>query len=252
MAGDDPALAVERAVDWAAAVNGAFGFFTGLIARRITGFRAHRDGAFGAPSQGRAGGGGAQGAAPLLWCFSRGLRHEYGVPYLYGFEALGLCASDLMIIETANTGETLWALEEGIRSGVPMLVAGVLDDIELTPARRLALAAARHGVPCLVLSDARSPPSAATASRWRVGAAPSGPNELEEMCRFRRPDGRGLRLPGPRRFSVALERYRAAPAVAGEDMHLVEWRNEAVCFDLVAAVSDRPVTASARRAGRGG
>lgn len=238
--------------DWAAAANGALGFFVCLIARRLAGFRADQKDALGTASQGCVDGLGSAGRTPLLWCSSRAIRGEYGLPYIHGLEALGVRPSDLMIVETANTAETLWVLEEGMRSRAPVLVAGILDDIGLTPARRLALAAERYGVPCLVLSDARSPPAAATASRWRVGSSSSGDNELEIARQARNPRGQALRLPGAHRFCVALERYRPAPVMAGRDMHLVEWRHEAVCFDLVSAVSDRPFAASAGQAGAPG
>jgi protein ImuA len=227
--------------DWAAATNGAFGFFTALIARRIAGYveAAKASGAMAVAS-------GASGLAGgermrILWCFSRAARAEYGLPYIHGLEAIGLKWDEVVIAETANEAETLWALEEGIRSGAPALVAGVVDDIPLTPARRLALAAEARGVPCLVLTDARAPPAAATATRWRVGAAASGCSELEMTRR----NGEPLRLPGPRRFAVALERCRREPGMVGSLMHLLEWRHEAVCFDLVAAVPHRPAAAGA-------
>ena len=227
--------------DWAAAANGAFGFFTALIARRIAGYVEAAK-----TSGGMAVASGASGLASgermrVLWCFSRAARAEYGLPYIHGLEAIGLKRDEVVIAETANEAETLWALEEGIRSGASALVAGVVDDIPLTPARRLALAAEARGVPCLVLTDARAPPAAATATRWRVGAAASGCNELEMTRR----NGRPLRLPGPRRFAVALERCRREPGMVGSPMHLLEWRHEAVCFDLVAAVPHRSAAARA-------
>ena len=229
--------------DWAAASNGAFGFFAALIARRIAGYKEAVK-ASGGMAASSGGGGFVEGKrARVLWCFSRAVRAEYGLPYIHGLEAIGLQRDEVVIAETVNAAETLWALEEGIRSGAPALVAGVVDDIPSTPARRLALAAERHGVPCLVLTDARAPPAAATATRWRAGAAASGFNELETTGR----GGRAIASPGPRRFAVALERCRREPRMVGSPMHLLEWRHEAVCFDLVAALPHRPLAARAAR-----
>jgi hypothetical protein len=227
--------------DWAAGWAAALAFATALMARRVEGLRLAAHGERGS---------GEPGSAGLLWCFSRSRCAEHGLPYVHGLEAFGLSPGQVMIAEAGNEAEVLWALEEGLRSGAPTLVAGFVDDLALTPARRLALAAQKHGVPCLILTDPRAPPAAATASRWRVGPAPSGPHPLAAGQQGEgRKRGRVPSLPGPRRFALTLERYRQAPIRAGSRIHFVEWRHEAVCFDLVAAVSDRP--AAARQAGTG-
>lgn len=239
--------ACGRQGDWAAATSAAFAFFAALIARRLAGVKQ-------SPGCGHAMAGGLGGheVGGVLWCFSRAVLGEYGRPYIHGLEALGLAPDEVMIAETGNTGETLWALEEGMRSRAPVLVGGIVDEIGLTPARRLALGAKRHGVPCLILSDARSPPVAAAASRWRVGAAPGGCNELEGGCQARGGRRTKLRLLGARRFAVALERYRRAPMMADGEVHLLEWRDEAVCFDLVSEVPDRSVRERSVREGASG
>ncbi len=75
----------------------------------------------------------------------------------------------LLIVETAKPTETLWAMEEGLKSHALGAVIGCLQEVALTPARRLSLAAKAYATPCLLVTDARSPSAGATASRWRIG-----------------------------------------------------------------------------------
>ncbi|MFY0611975.1 MAG: hypothetical protein JXQ99_10655 [Hyphomicrobiaceae bacterium] len=178
---------------------------------------------------------------PILWCMSRSARAEHGKLYSHGLRPFGLTPADVLIVETGNPQETLWVLEEALKSESLALVVGLIDDVALTPARRLALATQKHHTPCLLLTHPRMPPIAATATRWRVAAAPGAPHPLSmphrmAASRTRQMHFKGL---GARRLAVMLERYRAAPAQVTGQAHIMEWSDESVCLRLVADVSDR-------------
>lgn len=199
---------------------------------------------------------------PILWCMPRNAKAEHGRLYSRGLRRFGLTPADVLIVETGNPQETLWVLEEGLKSESLALVAGLIDDVALTPARRLALAAQKHHTPCLLLTHPRMPPIGATATRWRVAAAPGAPHVLSAsrtagashtmgashaagvshtasaMCTTRTPHVHFNGL-GARRLALTLERYRAAPAHLTGRERIMEWSDEAVCLRLVADVSDR-------------
>lgn len=169
---------------------------------------------------------GQRGAPRILWCSSAPGAHETGFLYGRGLAGLGLDPGAFLVVETAREKETLWAIEEGLRSGVLALVIGVLADVALTPARRLSLAAEEYRTPCLLLTDARSPSTGATATRWRVSPAPSSPDAFD------------ARAPGAHRYEVSLERCRQAPPDPGAPL-LLEWPDEARGFHMVADVAGR-------------
>lgn len=185
---------------------------------------------------------------PILWCVPRGAKSEHGALYGHGLRCYGLTCADVLIVETANPQDTLWVLEEGLKSKSLSMVVCLIDDVALTPARRLALAAQKHRTPCLLLTHPRMPPVAATATRWRVGAAPGASHPLNmnnlgsEIGRHgldssrRSPRFHGI---GARRFGLTLERYRAAPVHVTGRESVVEWSDEAFCLSMVADVSDR-------------
>ncbi|MCL4767303.1 MAG: hypothetical protein KJZ80_13815 [Hyphomicrobiaceae bacterium] len=174
---------------------------------------------------------------PILCCRPAALASELGGLYGPGLCTLDLAPDRLVIVEAANAADTLWAVEEGLRSGSLALVLGVLDAVALTPARRLALAAAAHRSPCLLLTHPRAEATAATATRWRVGPAPSAPHPLDEQA------------PGAPRFMVDLERCRAQPLSAATASFSLEWCDEALCFRLAPGMADRADAAC--RSGRG-
>lgn len=212
-----PALR-EPGVSWAATWAAAFVFSLTLGIRRS------------AMNSGRARG-------PILFCRPAALSNELGGLYGRGLETLGLAPDRLVIVETANAADTLWVMEEGLRSESLALVVGLLHTVALTPARRLALAAAAHRSPCLLLTHPRAEATAATATRWRVGPAPSAPHPFDQHA------------PGAPRFTADLERCRAQPLSVETASFSLEWCDEALCFRLASGVADR--TDAARRSGRG-
>jgi protein ImuA len=178
-------------------------------------------------------------ATPILWCWPSALAREQGLPYGPGLARWGLEPSAFLFVETARAADALWAMEEGLRSQGTALVIGVFDEVALTPARRLSLAAAEQHAPCLLVTDARTPATGSTATRWRVGARASGPHPFNPSA------------PGAPRYAVALERCRygadhwTAPAVS----LLLEWSDETHRFRVAPAVAHR---AHAPRASRRG
>ncbi len=108
-------------------------------------------------------------AKTILFCATLDTMREVGRLYGPGLKELGVAPQQLLIVETAKPAETLWAMEEGLKSQALGAVIGCLQEVVLTPARRLSLAAKAHATPCLFVTDARSPSAGATASRWRIG-----------------------------------------------------------------------------------
>jgi protein ImuA len=173
----------------------------------------------------------------VLWCWPRSLAGEFGVPSAAGFLRLGLDSSRLIIVETARASETLSAVEESLRAQSLAIVVAAIDEAELTPARRLSLAAGEAATPCLLVTHPASEPAAATATRWRVQRYPTAPHPFD------------VRAPGTRRFSIALERCKARPESAAQPAMLVEWSDEAHRFHLASVVAD--LSSHARGAGGG-
>jgi protein ImuA len=141
---------------------------------------------------------------------------------------LGLDPSRLIIVETMRASEALNAIEEGLRAQSLAAVIGVLDEAELTPARRLSLAAGETATPCLLITHPASEPAGATATRWRVKRDRSAPHPFDS------------RAPGAARFSVALERCKARPESVAQPPMLLEWSDETRRFDLASIVADLP------------
>jgi protein ImuA len=179
----------------------------------------------------------APGAPRILWCWPAVLACELGQPHGHGLSALGLEPSTCLFVETARPADALWAMEEGLRSGSMALVIGVLDEAELTPTRRLSLAAAEQRTPCLLVTHPRLPAAGSTATRWRVGARGSGPHAFDASA------------PGAARYALTLERCRHGPLAAQPLSLLVEWSDETHRFRMAAAMADR--APAPRRTGRG-
>ncbi len=202
----EPYAAGSSAGHWAAAL----GFALRLAVRRLGSSRA------------------AQTAPPrLLWCWPSVFARELGTPYGHGLAALGIDPSAWLFVETARASDALWAMEEGLRSQSLALVVGVLGEAELTPARRLSLAAAEHLTPCLLITDPRLSPTGSTATRWRVGARSSAGHPYDTGA------------PGAPRYAVALERCRHRPLTREPSPYLLEWSDETHRFRVAAAMAHR-------------
>ncbi len=165
--------------------------------------------------------------AQILWCWPSAFARELGLPCGQGLAALGLDPSSCLFVETKRASEALWAMEEGLKSASLALVVGVLKEAELTPARRLSLAAAGSLTPCLMVTDPRAPAAGSTATRWRIGARGSAPHSFEGNA------------PGAARYAVSLERCRNG-ARASQALSLpLEWSDETHRFRVAPALADR-------------
>jgi protein ImuA len=187
--------ALHEIVPDAGATPAAFGFLVALLAR---------------PS----------GASSLLLVLpTYGLR-DYGRPHGHGLNALGLDPSRLILVETAHRKDTLWAMEEALRSRAPAAVAGVIDQLDLKTSQRLHLAATDCGLPLFLLRPAEMLEASAAATRWRVGPAAAARYRFGLITRAR--------------WRLTLERCRNGRA--GEWM--VEYDHVAHRFSLATALAD--------------
>lgn len=171
----------------------------------------------------------ARSGAPahILWCLPSAFARELGLPCGQGLAAMGLDPSAFLFVEAKRASEALWAMEEGLKSASLALVVGVMKEAELTPARRLALAAAGSLTPCLLVTDPRAPGASSTATRWRIGPRRSASHPFDAAA------------PGARRYTVSLERCRAN-ALASQALSLpLEWSDETHRFRLAPALADR-------------
>lgn len=194
-----------HAGDWAAAL--AFGLR--LVLRRLSHVEQTGDG------------------PALLWCQPRSAMSELGRFYAPGLKHLGIDPKRVIVVETARREDALWAMEEGLASGAVALVAGIVDDVGLTPARRLSLRAERHRTPCLLLTSPHAPATAATATRWQIARHRGARHPFDP------------RAPGALRLAVALERCRQNPLLSAAASFTLEWSDEAFCFDMASGLADR-------------
>jgi protein ImuA len=160
---------------------------------------------------------------PLVFVMpTYGLRpyRSHGRLHGHGLNALGLDPARLILVETAHRKETLWAMEEAVRSAAPAAVVGVIDTLDLKLSQRLHLAATEAGLPLFLLRPAPTLESSAAATRWRIGPAKAARDRF------------GL-VTQPR-WHLQLERCRNGRP--GE--WVVEYDHVAHRFSLAAALAD--------------
>lgn len=163
----------------------------------------------------------------ILWCATRSFAAEFGRLSWHGLAALGLDPARVLIVAARREAEALAALEDGLRSGSAALALGVFNEIELSPARRLSLAAAAGRTPCLAVTHPAGASAAATATRFQIARERSAPHPFD------------LRAPGAARFRIALARCRARPANANRPPVILEWSDETQAFRMAPGVADR-------------
>ena len=110
---------------------------------------------------------GERGKRLLLFVMPRYGLSPHGRLHGHGLGALGLDPARLILVETAHRRDTLWAMEEALRSRAPLAVTGMIDKLELKLSQRLQLAAVDAGLPLLLLRPASTLESSAAATRWR-------------------------------------------------------------------------------------
>jgi protein ImuA len=162
-----------------------------------------------------------------------GLRpyRPHGRLHGHGLNALGLDPARLILVETAHRKETLWAMEEAVRSAAPAAVVGVIDTLDLKLSQRLHLAATDAGLPVFLLRPAPPTlPSPASGGGWGGGSAAATRWRISPAKAAR--DRFGL-VTQPR-WHLQLERCRNGRP--GE--WVVEYDHVAHRFSLAAALAD--------------
>jgi len=145
---------------------------------------------------------------------------DHGRPYGHGLQNFGLDPARLILVETVNDKQALWAMEEALRSRVPAAVAGTIGKLDLKTSQRLHLAAGDAGLPLLLLRSAKADEASAAATRWRVGGAEAARDRVGLIAGWR--------------WKVSLERCRNGRP--GE--WLVEFDDGAHRFSLAAPLAD--------------
>lgn len=153
--------------------------------------------------------------APRTWSRERGRWLARGAL------RFGVAPERLLVVRPRTEAETLWALEEVLRSGAVDLAIGAPAGASLTQTRRLDMAARASGATAALLRvcpDAAAPwPLSAARRRWRVTALPSGPHPWDP------------RAPGAPRWRAELARRRDGPPGSWD----LEWNDETRRLDLV-------------------
>jgi protein ImuA len=172
---------------------------------------------------------------PVIWC-PRSANLLGGTLYIRGLVGLGLDADRLILVETRDEAERVWALEEALSTKGVLAALAELDPVRADRRddktnRRLQLAAERSGVTGFLLRPRMTTASGAAArattlveSRWQVSAAPSplGPHDARPV------------------WSVLLERAKRARRLASEPRRIA-WDAPHMSF---FEVFDRPATAA--------
>jgi protein ImuA len=186
--------ALHEIVPGANAIPAAFGFLTAILARP------------------------PQGGRILLVLPTYGLGAA-GRLYGHGLRALGLDPAHLILVETRHRKDTLWAIEEAVRSGAPAAVASIIEKLDLKTSQRLHLFATAASLPLFLIRPAHNLESSAAATRWRVGTAEAARDRFGLVTRPR--------------WHLQLERARNGRP--GE--WVVEYDHVAHRFSLAAALA---------------
>ena len=155
---------------------------------------------------------------------------QLGRLYGPGWHALGADPAALLIVENRHERDSLWAMEECLRSGTAAAVLGETERLSFVASRRLALAARESGTPMLLLRGSSLDDASAAFSRWRVSTLP--PERTDPVART----SFDIDAPGPSRWRVEILRCRGSRPATGD----MEWNRETGDFGMAAALADRP------------
>jgi protein ImuA len=109
----------------------------------------------------------------VLWIETPFAAAETGRPYI-GLESFGLALARVLVVRVPRLLDVLWVMEEALTCrGIAAAIAELTQDVDLTASRRLSLAARNSGGLGLLVHHRVSPQPNATATRWRIAAAPS-------------------------------------------------------------------------------
>ena len=175
-------------------------------------------------------------ACPFIFVLPSYVERQYGRLSGHGLNALGCDPARLVVVETAQRKDTLWAIEEALHSAGPQAVAACIDKLDLKLSQRLHLAALAAGVPLFLLRPAPTLEASAAATRWRVDTAKAARDRFGLIARPC--------------WHLQLERCRNGRP----GQWIVEYDHVAYRFSLAAALADpalsrRATQASVRAAG---
>ena len=161
-----------------------------------------------------------------------GLSH-YGALHGHGLNSMGLDPARVTLVDTADDRQACWAMEEALRSTVPVAVIGAIEGLDLRASQRLQFAAADAGRPLLLLRPADILGSSVAMTRWRIRAATSACDRFGYITGWR--------------WGVRLERCRNGRP--GE--WFVEYDHAAHRFSLAAPLAHSSIHEGASRQGAG-
>ncbi|MEM7005229.1 MAG: hypothetical protein AAF498_05065 [Pseudomonadota bacterium] len=164
---------------------------------------------------------------PILWVSQWGLSREHGTLQQRQVEAFHGRTQPCLFVRPRRLFDTLWTIEEAIRSSAVACVIADIAEADFTATRRLALASSRHGVPAILLMPHTREGATAATARWRISSTPSAVNRLDP------------RAPGQIRWQATLERSRNVPELAGHTFDL-DYNHETLSLNLAPRMAARP------------
>src|SRR5690349_1848659 len=115
--------------------------------------------------------------------------------YGHGLKMFGLDPGRVLLVETKDDKQALWAIEEALRSGVPAAVVGMAGaDIDLKSSQRLNLAAGDSGRLLFLVRPEGLAGLNVAMTRWRIGTQIAAKDRFGLLARWR--------------WQVSLERCR--------------------------------------------
>lgn len=165
--------------------------------------------------------GGSADPRPVVLVASRTWLNERGRLFGQGAAWLGIDPARLMLVAVDREIQSLWAMEEALKSGAAAGVLGVAEAPPFVATRRLDFAAAEGRSAAMLLRDRPAGDLSAARLRWRVAAAPSAPNPFD------------IRAPGAARMQAELVRRRSGPL----GTWMLEQDDEAGGFRLAAGLA---------------
>jgi len=133
----------------------------------------------------------------ILWVIERAISKDYGVPYGPGLLCHDIDPTRCVLVRTQKQQQTLWVIEEALKSDCFSVVFGEISDITLKESRRLSLAVATGNSVMIALLRSEHSPSSAAYSRWQIS-----PTQSTEQYY-------SMSAPGPMRASAYLHKHRA-------------------------------------------
>ncbi len=174
----------------------------------------------------------AKSPAAIIWITEAKAARETGALYGPGLALFGIDPARLVLVETRDAQESLWAMEEALKCRSPAAVIGEIWDLakiyDLAASRRLVLAAHKSGTPGLLVAAGLAGEAEHLSSSAQMRF------EIDASASLRQPSAGGrLPLPGKTVWTVRLVKVRAGPQGFGFDrdkVHPLTWDPEKACF----------------------